>query len=244
MRAAWPCARPAARCASWNRWRALLPAARLGHRPAARAVGARAEVPFRDSTTPAAPSSTPGRLELADVWHYIDLHQVPYNPLHDEHFPSIGCEPCTRAVALGEDFRAGRWWWERKTPRSAGCTSAQGGFASVHMSAQPKEAKPHERPTPHRTAAARSGPRTPGRTGRRSHLHPARGGGQLRAPGAALQRRQGLLRRAAAWPRRPSSAIRAARLRRPPALPAAARGHRTQLSGSDRLSRPARGRDG
>jgi phosphoadenosine phosphosulfate reductase len=49
----------------------------------------------------------------ADVWHYIDLHDVPYNALHDRFFPSIGCAPCTRAVALGEDFRAGRWWWER-----------------------------------------------------------------------------------------------------------------------------------
>ncbi len=47
----------------------------------------------------------------ADVWHHIEQHQVPTNPLHDAHFPSIGCEPCTRAVALGEDPRAGRWWW-------------------------------------------------------------------------------------------------------------------------------------
>lgn len=48
----------------------------------------------------------------ADVWHYIAQHEVPYNTLHDRFFPSIGCEPCTRAVALGEDLRAGRWWWE------------------------------------------------------------------------------------------------------------------------------------
>ncbi len=48
----------------------------------------------------------------ADVWHYVALHDVPTNPLHDEFFPSIGCEPCTRAVAVGEDPRAGRWWWE------------------------------------------------------------------------------------------------------------------------------------
>ncbi len=51
----------------------------------------------------------------ADVWHYIDLHQVPYNPLHDQFMPSIGCAPCTRAIAVGEDFRAGRWWWEAST---------------------------------------------------------------------------------------------------------------------------------
>lgn len=47
-----------------------------------------------------------------DVWHYIGLHQVPYNALHDAFFPSIGCAPCTRAISLGEDLRAGRWWWE------------------------------------------------------------------------------------------------------------------------------------
>ena len=49
----------------------------------------------------------------ADVWHYLHLNDVPYNALHDRFFPSIGCAPCTRAVAVGEDFRAGRWWWEQ-----------------------------------------------------------------------------------------------------------------------------------
>ena len=47
-------------------------------------------------------------------------HAVPYNPLHDDFFPSIGCAPCTRAVALGEDPRAGRWWWEDEGPRECG----------------------------------------------------------------------------------------------------------------------------
>jgi phosphoadenosine phosphosulfate reductase len=56
----------------------------------------------------------------ADVWHYIDLHTVPYNPLHDEFMPSIGCEPCTRAIAVGEDFRAGRWWWEDEGAKECG----------------------------------------------------------------------------------------------------------------------------
>lgn len=51
----------------------------------------------------------------ADVWQYIADHDVPFNPLHDQFFPSIGCAPCTRAIAVGEDFRAGRWWWERST---------------------------------------------------------------------------------------------------------------------------------
>ena len=49
----------------------------------------------------------------ADVWNYLSLNNVPYNALHDRFFPSIGCAPCTRAVALGEDIRAGRWWWEQ-----------------------------------------------------------------------------------------------------------------------------------
>jgi phosphoadenosine phosphosulfate reductase len=47
------------------------------------------------------------------VWGYIRDHAVPYNALHDEGFPSIGCAPCTRAVKPGEDLRAGRWWWEQ-----------------------------------------------------------------------------------------------------------------------------------
>jgi phosphoadenosine phosphosulfate reductase len=55
-----------------------------------------------------------------DVWHYIDTYSVPYNPLHDEFFPSIGCEPCTRAVSPGEDVRAGRWWWENPDSKECG----------------------------------------------------------------------------------------------------------------------------
>jgi phosphoadenosine phosphosulfate reductase len=55
-----------------------------------------------------------------DVWHYVQLHDVPYNLLHDQGFPSIGCQPCTRAVAPGEDFRAGRWWWEQDGQRECG----------------------------------------------------------------------------------------------------------------------------
>ena len=55
-----------------------------------------------------------------DVWHYIAINQVDYNPLHDAFFPSIGCAPCTRAISLGEDFRAGRWWWEEETAKECG----------------------------------------------------------------------------------------------------------------------------
>jgi phosphoadenosine phosphosulfate reductase len=47
------------------------------------------------------------------VWQYIRSNFVPYNALHDRNYPSIGCAPCTRAVAAGEDPRAGRWWWEQ-----------------------------------------------------------------------------------------------------------------------------------
>lgn len=47
-----------------------------------------------------------------DVWEYIRRHDVPVNALHAQGYPSIGCAPCTRAIAPGEDIRAGRWWWE------------------------------------------------------------------------------------------------------------------------------------
>ena len=58
--------------------------------------------------------------EEPDVWAYIKTHQVPYNALHDQHYPSIGCEPCTRAIAVGEDIRAGRWWWENPENKECG----------------------------------------------------------------------------------------------------------------------------
>jgi len=55
-----------------------------------------------------------------EVWAYIRLHEVPYNKLNDAFYPSIGCAPCTRAVAMGEDVRAGRWWWEDPTSKECG----------------------------------------------------------------------------------------------------------------------------
>ena len=55
-----------------------------------------------------------------DVWHFVALHSLDYNPLHDQFFPSIGCAPCTRAIAVGEDFRAGRWWWEDASAKECG----------------------------------------------------------------------------------------------------------------------------
>lgn len=54
------------------------------------------------------------------VWDYIKTNGVPYNPLHDKGFPSIGCQPCTRAIELGEDVRAGRWWWENPETKECG----------------------------------------------------------------------------------------------------------------------------
>lgn len=57
---------------------------------------------------------------LQQVKDYVQKHHIPYNPLHDKGFPSIGCQPCTRAVAEGEDFRAGRWWWEDQSKKECG----------------------------------------------------------------------------------------------------------------------------
>jgi len=93
--------------------------------------GARADVPFSDI-------DEHGRTKLSpladwswhDVWHYIATREVPYNPLHDEFMPSIGCEPCTRAIAVGEDFRSGRWWWEHDDAKECGLhVKPQGGEA-------------------------------------------------------------------------------------------------------------------
>lgn len=54
------------------------------------------------------------------VWAYIEEKNIPYNKLHDQGFPSIGCQPCTRAVQDGEDVRAGRWWWEMPEHKECG----------------------------------------------------------------------------------------------------------------------------
>lgn len=55
-----------------------------------------------------------------EVWAAIKERQVPYNKLHDKGFPSIGCQPCTRAIEAGEDVRAGRWWWENPDQKECG----------------------------------------------------------------------------------------------------------------------------
>ena len=53
----------------------------------------------------------------SDVWQYLRENRVPYNALHDRGYPSIGCEPCTRAIKPGEHPRSGRWWWEQDTAK-------------------------------------------------------------------------------------------------------------------------------
>lgn len=54
------------------------------------------------------------------VWEYIRANNLPYNKLHDQGYPSIGCAPCTRAIKPGEDIRAGRWWWENPETKECG----------------------------------------------------------------------------------------------------------------------------
>jgi phosphoadenosine phosphosulfate reductase len=56
----------------------------------------------------------------AEVWNYLRSNEVPYHPLHDQGYPSIGCAPCTRPIEPGEDQRAGRWWWEQPEHRECG----------------------------------------------------------------------------------------------------------------------------
>ncbi len=66
----------------------------------------------------------------SDVWDFIKQNGIPYNSLHDKGYPSIGCEPCTRAIMPGEDERAGRWWWESGLKECGLHLSAQGAFNS------------------------------------------------------------------------------------------------------------------
>jgi len=66
-----------------------------------------------------------------DVWDYLRQNDVPYNALHDRGFPSIGCEPCTRAVQPGEDVRAGRWWWENPESKECGLHVVDGKLIRI-----------------------------------------------------------------------------------------------------------------
>jgi|CXWL01.1.fsa_nt_gi phosphoadenosine phosphosulfate reductase len=66
-----------------------------------------------------------------DVWNYIRANDVPYNALHDQGFPSIGCAPCTRAIEPGEDVRAGRWWWENPDSKECGLHMVDGKLIRI-----------------------------------------------------------------------------------------------------------------
>lgn len=69
----------------------------------------------------------------AQVWAYLTSRDVPVNPLHARGYPSIGCEPCTRAIRPGEDSRAGRWWWENRDSKECGLHA--GNFKSIPVNA-------------------------------------------------------------------------------------------------------------
>ena len=66
-----------------------------------------------------------------DVWTYLRDNKVPYNALHDKGYPSIGCEPCTRAIEPGEDVRAGRWWWENPESKECGLHVVDGKLIRI-----------------------------------------------------------------------------------------------------------------
>jgi phosphoadenosine phosphosulfate reductase len=108
--------------------RKLEPLSRMLKDRTAWVTGLRREQSTNRGLVPFSETDDHGRLKLNpladwtwnDVWHYIATHQVPYNPLHDQFYPSIGCAPCTRAIAVGEDFRAGRWWWEDEKAKECG----------------------------------------------------------------------------------------------------------------------------
>ncbi len=72
----------------------------------------------------------------AAVWDYIEANEVPYSPLYDMGFTSIGCAPCTRAVAPGEDSRAGRWWWENGVPKECGIHMSPGWAKAIKKISQ------------------------------------------------------------------------------------------------------------
>ena len=83
--------------------------------------GARADVPQVDHSDSRRVKFNPlTDWTWGDVWHFIALNKIDYNPLHDQFYPSIGCAPCTRAISLGEDFRSGRWWWESEAAKECG----------------------------------------------------------------------------------------------------------------------------
>ena len=87
----------------------------------------RADVPVaQQDTTFAGPGKTLLKFNpfanwsSAEVWNYIRMFELPYNPLHDRGFVSIGCEPCTKPIGPNQHEREGRWWWEEATAKECG----------------------------------------------------------------------------------------------------------------------------
>ena len=119
---------------------------------------ARAEVPLIDTSDAARVKFNPlANWTWGDVWFYIAENQVDYNPLHDKFYPSIGCAPCTRAISQGEDFRAGRWWWENSDLKECGLhvkshasessqvgVSAQANFAASEVKGASEPGRSHD----------------------------------------------------------------------------------------------------
>ena len=126
--------------------RKLEPLARMLAGASAWVTGLRREQSDTRAVVPFSESDDKGRTKFnpladwswADVWHYIATHDVPFNPLHDEFMPSIGCAPCTRAIAVGEPFRAGRWWWEDEKAKECGLHVKDAPAAEVSMIGAPR----------------------------------------------------------------------------------------------------------
>ncbi len=93
----------------------------------------------RVNVEPIAPDDANGLIKVSpladwseeEVWAYIHAHNVPYNALHDQGYPSIGCAPCTRAIEPGEDIRAGRWWWENPQTKECGLHMVDGRLQRI-----------------------------------------------------------------------------------------------------------------
>jgi phosphoadenosine phosphosulfate reductase len=113
--------------------RKLEPLSRMLEGRAAWVTGLRREQSANRGAVPPREVESNGRIKFNpladwtwnDIWHYIASNGVPYNALHDEFMPSIGCAPCTRAIAVGEEFRAGRWWWEDEKAKECGLHAVQ-----------------------------------------------------------------------------------------------------------------------
>lgn len=89
-----------------------------------------------------------------EVWGYISRHQIPYNPLHDRGYASIGCEPCTRALRPGENKRAGRWWWEKSGQKECGIHADLAGRSTTELE-WPERQRQRTRRIAHRSNSGR-----------------------------------------------------------------------------------------